>query len=226
MFICPVHSRFSALGMTHLPTPPQQPVLRLLIRGLHFRRVAISPATSYSSGQQRNGGDNRKERCGAAPELPTSAPSVSFPPIADIRVSADNCLVSRRSVLDELSKRAPTIVAFTLFAALVADWINAPVVLPQGLAIIVGSLALALLAARGRRQVSAKDLGFDSDIGWIAYELADKGTPQGFYVLGFFGVLTIVLTGVQSPYSLPAWAAFALHIAWGMANARYPLDDE
>ena len=135
--------------------------------------------------------------------------------------------MSRGSILDELSKRAPTIVAFTLFAALVADWINAPVVLPQGLAIIVGSLALVLLAARGRQQFNAKKtLGFDSDIGWIAYELAGKGTPQGFYVLGFFGVLTIVLTGVQSPYSLPAWAAVVLHIAWGMANARYPLDDE
>ena len=157
--------------------------------------------------------------------LPTA--DVRFPPIADIRTAADNCLVSRGSILDELSKRAPTIVAFTLFAALVADWIDAPVVLPQGLAIIVGSLALVLLAARGRRQFNAKKtLGFDSDIGWIAYELAGKGTPQGFYILGFFGVLTIVLTGVQSPYSLPAWAAFVLHIAWGMANARYPLDDE
>ena len=150
-----------------------------------------------------------------------------FPPIADVGAVADNCLVSRGSILDELSERAPTIVAFTLVAALVADWINAPVVLPQGLAIIVGSLALVLLAARGRRQFNAKkNLGFDSDIGWIAYELAGKGTPQGFYVLGFFGVLTIVLTGVQSPYSLPAWAALVLHIAWGMANARYPLDDE
>jgi hypothetical protein len=131
------------------------------------------------------------------------------------------------SVLDELSKRAPSIVGFTFFAALVADWVNAPVGLPKGVAIIVGSLALVLLGTRGRRQFNAKkSLGFDSEISWIAYELAGKGTPQGFYVLGFFGVLTIVLTGMQSPYSMAAWAAFGLHIAWGMANSRYPVDDE
>jgi hypothetical protein len=31
---------------------------------------------------------------------------------------------------------------------------------------------------------------------------------------------------MESPYSLPAWAALGLHVAWGMANARYPVDDE
>jgi hypothetical protein len=130
-------------------------------------------------------------------------------------------------MLDELSRRAPAIVAFTLAAALVADWLDAPPGLAKGLAVIVGCSALVLLAARGRRQFSAKDdLGSDSDTSWIAYELAGKGTPPGFYVLGFFGIVTIVLTGVQSPYSLPAWSALGLDIAWGMANARYPVDDE
>jgi hypothetical protein len=135
--------------------------------------------------------------------------------------------VHRGAILDELSRRAPTIVAFTLFAALAADWVNAPPELAKGLAIIVGCAALALLATRGRRQFSAKkDVGIDSDIGWIAYELAGKGTPAGFYLLGFFGIVTVVLTGVESPYSLPAWAALGLHMAWGMANARHPVDDQ
>ena len=133
----------------------------------------------------------------------------------------------RAPILDELSTRAPAIVAFTLLAALVADWVDAPPVIPTILAIVVAGLALVLFATRNRRQFGAKsDPGFDSDTSWIAYELAGKGTPPGFYVLGFFAIVTIVLTGVQSPYSLPAWAAIGLDIAWGMANARYPVDDE
>jgi hypothetical protein len=149
------------------------------------------------------------------------------PPIADIRPAADMDSVRRGPILDELSRRAPAIVAFTLFAALLADWLKAPPELAKGLAVIVGCSALVLLAARRRRPFNAKnDLGFDNDASWIAYELAGKGTPPGFYVLGFFGIVTIVLTGVQSPYSLPAWAAVGLDIAWGMANAHYPVDDE
>jgi len=126
--------------------------------------------------------------------------------------------------LNVLSRRAPTIVALTLCAALVADWVSAPVWLPKGLAVIVGSLALMLLAMRGRRFETREDHESDSD-SWIAYELAGKGTPAGFYPLGFFGIVTIVLTGTQSTYSLPAWAAFGLGIAWGLANAQYPIDE-
>jgi hypothetical protein len=151
-----------------------------------------------------------------------------LPPIAVAELTDDKCLVRKSATLDVLSERAPAIVAFTLSAALVSYWINAPVWLPKGLAIIVGSIALLLMAARGRRRhlKTTEDLGFDSNKSWIAYELAGKGTPAGFYPLGFFGVVTIVLTGMQSPYSMPAWAAFALGIAWGLANAHYPVDDE
>jgi hypothetical protein len=152
---------------------------------------------------------------------------VGFPPIADIGRAADKRRVRRGAILDALSKRAPAIVAFTLCAALLADWADAPVELPKGVAIIVGSLAVVLLAARGRRPFNARnDPGFDSEISWIAYELSGKGTPPGFYPLAFFATVTIVLTGVQSPFSLPAWAAFGLAFAWGMANARYPVDDD
>ena len=42
----------------------------------------------------------------------------------------------------------------------------------------------------------------------------------------FNALITVVLTGVQGPYSMPAWAAFGLNLAWGFANARYPVDDE
>lgn len=60
----------------------------------------------------------------------------------------------------------------------------------------------------------------------ISYELAGKGTPPGSYLLGFFGFVTIMLTGVQLPYAAPAWAGFFLAVAWGYANARYPTEDD
>jgi hypothetical protein len=99
--------------------------------------------------------------------------------------------------------------------------------LTNGLAIFVGSLTLVLLASRERRNQfeSAEDLGVSPGRDWIAYELAGKGSPPGFYLLGFFGFLTIWLTGFQSPYSKPAWAAFFLGIVWGIVNARYPTDE-
>jgi hypothetical protein len=127
-----------------------------------------------------------------------------------------------------LSKRAPRIVIFTLCAALVGEWISAPVWLVKGAAIIVGSLALLLLAARGRRhQFNTYDeSGLTQDRHWIAHELAGKGTPPGSYLLGFFGFLTILLTGFQSPCAMLAWAGFALGVVWGIVNAQYPADEE
>ena len=73
---------------------------------------------------------------------------------------------------------------------------------------------------------SKEELGFTQNRHWIAYELAGKGTPPGSYVLGFFGFLTVVLTGFQSPYAMPAWAGLALAIVWGIANREYPTDEE
>jgi hypothetical protein len=128
--------------------------------------------------------------------------------------------------LDVLSKRAPVIVVVTLCAALVGAWIDVPVWLPDGLAIIVGGLALLLLAARRRRRPfeTQEESGVSRD--WIAYELAGKGTPRGSYLLGFFGFLTIMLTGFQSAYAMLAWAGFALGVVWGIVNADYPADQE
>ncbi len=132
-----------------------------------------------------------------------------------------------RAFLDGLSKQAPRLVAFTLGAALLGAWSGAPGWLANGLAIIVAFLALALLAARGRRNEfrTAEELGSTRSGDWIAYELAGKGSPPGFYVLAFFGILTIVVTGFQTPYAMLAWAGFALGIVWGIVNARYPADD-
>ena len=131
-------------------------------------------------------------------------------------------------MIDRLSKRAPSIVVFTLCAALVAAWINAPVWLPEVLAAVVGCLAILLFAARGGRGSYRGRAGSveTSDKNWIEYELAGKGTPPGYYVLAFFGIVTIALTGFQTPYAMPAWAGFALGIVWGIANRSYPAEDE
>ena len=129
--------------------------------------------------------------------------------------------------LDGLSKRAPIIVVLTLCAALVSAWTSGPVWLANGLAIIVASLAAVLLVARGRRSElkTPEELGFTRLRDWIAYELAGTGSPPGFYMLGFFGFITIFVTGFQSTYSRPAWAGFFLGVVWGIANARYPAED-
>jgi hypothetical protein len=130
------------------------------------------------------------------------------------------------AILDALSKRAPLIVAVTLCAALVSYWVEAPVWLPNGLAIVVGCLALVLAAARGRRPPSVTYEEEDSSSnGWIAQELAGKGTPPGFYLLEFFVFVTIMLTGFQGVYAMPSWAALALGAAWGISNARYTFEE-
>ena len=133
----------------------------------------------------------------------------------------------RSRILDALSKRAPAIVIVTLCSALGSYWLSAPLWLPECLAIIVAGLALVLMAARGRRaQFSGwESSGGSSDKNWIAQELAGNGTPAGFYLFGFFGCVTIMLTGVEGAYATPAWAALALAVAWGFANARYTDDD-
>jgi hypothetical protein len=125
-----------------------------------------------------------------------------------------------------LSKRAPPIVVLTLCGALLSQWIEAPVWLPKLLATVVGSLALLLFATRVRRHEfhSPDDSGIERS--WFDYELAGKGTPPGYYILAFFGFVAIVLTGFQSAYAMPAWAAFALGIVWGLANRSYPLEEE
>lgn len=136
--------------------------------------------------------------------------------------------MQRGSLIDRLSKRAPTIVGVTLCAALVGAWIEAPPWSARALAILVGGLAFLLLAARGGRhgRRGRAEPGQPQERNWLAWELAGKGTPPGYYLLAFFGFLTIMITGVDSPYALPAWAAFALGIAWGIANRKYPAEEE
>jgi hypothetical protein len=135
--------------------------------------------------------------------------------------------VSVRGFLDMLAKRAPVIVVITLGAALVSAWSGVPEWLTNDLAIGVGSLALLLLVSRARRNEfkTAQELSSSRSRDWIAYELAGKGSPPGFYPLGFFGIVTIVLTGLQSASSTLAWAGFLLGVVWGIVNARYPADE-
>ena len=127
------------------------------------------------------------------------------------------------SMIDALSTRAPSIVVFTLCAALVGAWIGAPVWMPTALAIAVAGLALLLFAARGGRG-ARREAGDDRT--WLAWELAGKGTPPGAYLLGFFAFVTIMLTGIQSSYSTPAWAGLALAIVWGLTNREYPTEQD
>ena len=56
-------------------------------------------------------------------------------------------------MIDRLSARAPSIVVFTLCAALLAGWTDAPAWLPEAAAAVVGFLAILLFAARGGRGV-------------------------------------------------------------------------
>ena len=131
-------------------------------------------------------------------------------------------------MIDRLSERAPSIVVFTLCAALLAGWTDAPVWLPETAAAVVGFLAILLFAARGGRGrfKDREDEAEASGKSWLDYELAGKGTPPGYYVLAFFGIVTIALTGFRSPYAMLAWAAFALGIVWGIANRTCRSEDE
>ena len=129
--------------------------------------------------------------------------------------------------MDGLSRRAPAIIVVTLCISLVSYWLDAPLWLPYGLALIVGSLAIVLMASRDRRRRFNPEEEFDStkNESWIAHELAGNGSPPGSYLLGFCGLVTIILIGFKGAYALPAWASLALAAAWGVANARYPAGD-
>lgn len=113
-------------------------------------------------------------------------------------------------------------MALTFCAALLVAWTGAPVWLSDALAIIVVGLALLLLAGRGRRREFKSPAGIKQV---IEYELAGEGTPRGSYLLGFFGFLTLMLIGFQSPYRMPAFSGIALTLVWGFVNARYPEDE-
>lgn len=126
-------------------------------------------------------------------------------------------------MIDAVSRRAPSIVVFTLGAALLLAWVNAPVWVPTALAAVVGAIALLLFAARGGRSARR---GVKDERNWVAWELAGKGTPAGSYLLAFFGLVTIMLTGIQSAYAMPGWAGLALAIVWGIANRHYPAEED
>jgi hypothetical protein len=130
--------------------------------------------------------------------------------------------------IDGLSRRAPVIAVFTLCAALAGYWADAPLWLPYGLATIVGTLAVVVLAARNRhRQLEGQEeFGSATEGNWIAQELSGNGSPPGFYVLEFFGLITVMLTGFEGPYTTPAWASLALGAAWAIANGRFSTAEE
>jgi hypothetical protein len=127
------------------------------------------------------------------------------------------------SLIDAVSKRSPSIVVYTLGVSLLCAWVGAPVWAVTALGVVIAGLALLLLAARGGGHPGR---GINHDRNWLAWEVAGQGTPPGSYLLAFFGFLAIFLIGFDSAYARPAWAAFALAIAWGIANRQYPADEE
>lgn len=132
------------------------------------------------------------------------------------------------AILEELSKRAPAIAIFTFCTGLLCAWLGVPLWLSNSLAILVAVLALAL-ATRGRRHqpnVPEDATSLEGHRNWLSYELAGKGTPPGFYLLGFFGFVTIMLTGFRLPDAAPAWAGFGLAVVWGIVNASYPAEED
>lgn len=131
-------------------------------------------------------------------------------------------------MIDSLSRRAPSIVVFSLCASILSAWIDAPVWFPTMLAVVIACLALLLFVTRaGRHSLPSREKpGFEQNRGWLAWELAGKGMPPGSYLLGFFGFLTIMLMGFQSPHAMPAWAGFALGLVWGLANRHYPSEED
>ena len=133
-----------------------------------------------------------------------------------------------RGFLDRLSKRAPEIVIATLCVALLGAWIGAPEWLANGLAILIGALALMVVATR-RRRPQLRMIGDEESTespSWLGYELAGKGTPLGTYLLAFFAFVTAMLTGFDTPFGKLAWAALALTIAWSAANAHFPVEPD
>ncbi len=131
-----------------------------------------------------------------------------------------------RRFLNRLSRRAPEIVVATLCAALLGAWIGAPDWIANGLAVLVGCLALVVLATRRRRpQVRlVEEQESEETTSWLGYELAGKGTPLGTYLLAFFAFVTAMLTGFDTPFGKLAWAGFALAVAWSAANAHFPVE--
>jgi hypothetical protein len=125
----------------------------------------------------------------------------------------------------QLSKRAPEIVISTLCAALFGAWFGAPAWLARGLAVAVGMLAMVVLATRRRqrRPVIVSDEESPEENSWLGHELAGNGTPLGTYLLAFFAFFTAMLTGIDTPYALLAWAGFGLAVAWSLANAQFPV---
>ena len=126
-------------------------------------------------------------------------------------------------MIDRLSKRAPSIVAYALGLSLLCAWIGAPLWAVTALALVIALLALLLFAARGGLQTGRVA---NPDRSWLAWEVAGQGTPPGSYLLAFFAFLTAFLIGLESAYARPAWAAFALAIVWGIVNRSYPADEE
>lgn len=127
-----------------------------------------------------------------------------------------------RGLIGVLSRQAPWIAVLALLAALLGTWTRASDAFLNTLAIIVGSLALLLWATRGLplQFKSKEEFGFSRNRDWLAYELTGKGTPRGYYPLGFLGLATILLSG----FNWLAFAGFMLGVVWGIVDCRYPAD--
>lgn len=128
-------------------------------------------------------------------------------------------------MINWLSKWAASTAIVVWIVALTGAWANGSERLFNGLAIIVGGLALVLLFTRGLpRMASKEDLGFDSNRSWLSSVLLGRHYPRGSFLLGFVGLLVVILSGFNTPYGTLAFAGYAMAIAWVRANRRYPAE--
>lgn len=122
--------------------------------------------------------------------------------------------------LQTFSRRTPKMVVISLCATLLAYWADAVLWLPYGLAAALVGLAVTIMAMRDRQSAGSSNDTRETD--WLTNELAGYGSPPGTYPLGFLAIVTLGLTGFDSAYSLPAWAALLLIAARAVAERSAP----
>ena len=92
-------------------------------------------------------------------------------------------------------------------------------------ALFLAAVLVWLRRGPARQLKSMEELGFKRHRDWLWFVAMSRGTPRGYYPLGFVAVAAFVLTEVRFPYAAVAIAAAALVVAWGEDWKRYPSEE-